>query len=292
MLKRRPKLYFIIFFVLAIVTAIVVFYGASRIINEEKGARELKLERANRIAAEELRESLTTYATLLSGIKSYVEATGTIPDKEALKDFLNYQLGDLEMDPPFSITFVDTSHIIVYNQVFGQKEEFLLSGSPMEPLIGKLGIAKMNSLMRKESFYASNPTNLLEGEVGLPLGFGILDEEGNSKGYMTSVASFAPIVDRVYHIVDKEIYVLSFQSGNGNYFDRTRSYNNQKVYTTEQDTEFFKNFEIPPEEFVYSELTFYNNTFTIGTAFKEPYNFSAWVYICLLYTSPSPRDRG
>jgi hypothetical protein len=80
-------------------------------------------------------------------------------------------------------------------------------------------------------------------------------------------------------IVDKETYVLSFQSGNGNFFDRTRSYNEQKTYTTEQDPEFFKNFEISPEEFVYNELPFYNNTFTIGTAYKEPYNYSAWVYI-------------
>jgi len=264
---------------LAIVSAIVVFYWASRIINEEKGARELKLERANRIAAAELHESLTTYATLLSGIKSYIEATNSIPDKAVLKDFLNYQLQDLEMDPPFSITFVDTSHIIVYNQIFGQEDESFLNNRPMETIIGKIGLARMDSLMRKDSFYASNPTNLLEGKVGLPLGFGILDKDGNSKGYITSVALFAPIVDRVYHIVDKESYVLSFQSGNGNYFDRTRSYNKQETYTTNLDKEFFKNFDIPSEEFVYSEIPFYNNTFTIGTAFKESYNYSAWVYI-------------
>ena len=200
--KGRPKLYYIIFVVVAIVTSIGVFYWASRIINEEKEARELKLEWANKIAAVELRESLTTYATLLSGIKSYAETTGSIPDKKRLKDFLDYQLKDLEIDPPFSITFVDTSHMIVYDQVFGQKEELFLNGRPMEDMIGKSGIARMDSLMRKDCFYASNPTNLLEGQVGLPLGFGILDKEGNSKGYITSVALFGPIVDRVYHIVD------------------------------------------------------------------------------------------
>ncbi len=279
MLKRRPKLYYIIFIVLAIVSAIVVFYWASRIIKEEIGARELKLERANRIAATELRESLQTYAILFSGVKTYIELTNEIPDKEKLSDYINNQLKDLEMDPPFSITLVDTNHIIVYDKIFGDVEEVFLTGSPMESIIGKKGIERMNSLMRKENFYASNPTNLLEGEVGLPLGFGILDPDGNSRGYMTSVALFAPIVDRVYQIIDKDKYVLSFQSGNNNYFDRSRSYNNQKVYSTNQDPEYFKNFNVSSDQYVYSEIPFYNNRFTVGTAFKEPYNYSLGVYI-------------
>ncbi len=282
MTHKRPKLYYVIFLVLAIASGVVVYYASSRIIAEEKKSRDLQLERANRIAATELREALNTYATLLSGIRSYIEIEGQVNHKETLKEFLNYQLSDLEMDPPFSVTYVDTNHVIVYDFVFKDVEEVYLNGTAMKSIIGTIGVRRMDSLMRKEGFYASNPTNLLEGEVGLPLGFGILDDKGNSKGYITSVALFAPIVDRVYQIVDKDNFVLSFQSGNGNYFDRTRSYNKQKIYTTQEDPEYFKNFDVSDKEYVYAEVPFYNNNFIVGTAFKEPYTCSPWVFITSL----------
>lgn len=282
MLQKRPKLYYIIFFVLAIASGVVVYWASSRIIAEEKKSRDLQLERANRIAATELREALNTYATLLSGIKSYIEIEGDVNYEEISKEFLKYQLGDLEMDPPFSITYVDTNHVIVYDFVFKDLEEVYLNGTSMKAIIGTTGIKRMDSLMRKEGFYASNPSNLLEGEVGLPLGFGILDNEGNSKGYLTSVALFEPIVDRVYQIVDKDKFVLSFQSGNGNYFDRTRSYNKQKIYATQEDPEYFENFNVSENEYVYAKVPFYNNHFIVGTAFKEPYIYSPWMFITSL----------
>lgn len=250
-----------------------------RVINQEKAARSLKLEHANNAAATELKEALNTYAVLLSGAKSFVEINDSIPNKKDLKKFLSFQLKDLKMDAPFSVTYIDTNHVIVYDLVFDNVEEVFLKGVAMKSIIGDVGIRRMDSLMRKQDFYASNPTNLLEGEVGLPLGFGILDKTGNSKGYITSVVLFEPIVERVYQIIDKETFVLSFKSNNGNNFDRTRSYNNQKVYTTKEDLEYFENFDIGPEEYVYSEVPFYNNIFTVGTAFKEPYRYGAWMLI-------------
>lgn len=282
MAQTRPKLYYIIFFILAIASGLAVYWASSKIISEEKKSREFRLERANTIAATELNEALHNYATLFSGAKSFVEINDSIPTKKDLKNFLDHQLKDLKMDPPFSITCVDTNHVIVYDIIFNGVEEVYLKGTSMKTIIGSVGLRRMDSLMRKQDFYASNPTNLLEGEVGLPLGFGVLDEKGNSKGYITSVALFAPIVERVYKIIDKDNFVLSFQSGNGNYFDRTRSYNRQKIYATNEDPEYFENFDVAPEEYVYSEVPFYNNNFIIGTAFKKPYTYSAWMFITSL----------
>lgn len=275
---RFSKGYYIIFSVLAIATAIVVFWGASRIIQQEKDARVLHLERANRVAATELKEALNTYATLLSGMKSFV-GSGNVPDKDELKGFLSSQLNDLEMDAPFSVSYIDTNHVFLYDFIFEDQAQDFLKGSTIESIIGAKGIERMDVLMRRAEFYASNPTNLLEGKVGFPLGFGVLDSVGKSQGYITSVALFAPIVNRVYEIVDKENFVLSFQSGNGNYFDRSKSYNNQKDYATTSDPEYFKNFNIPQEEFLYSEVTFYNNTFKVGTAYKKPYAYSTPMFI-------------
>ena len=70
---KFPKKYYLVFTLLALITAIAVYWAASRIIYQEEEARTLNLERANREAAKELQEALNNYATLISGIKSYIE---------------------------------------------------------------------------------------------------------------------------------------------------------------------------------------------------------------------------
>lgn len=282
MARKKIYIYYWVFVVIALISAIAVYYGVNKILENNKIERAARLQKANEVAATELDVVLLNYVTLLSGIKSFIEIEQQIPSKEQLKSFIDFQLEDLEVDAPFSITYVDTNQIIVYDLVFYEQKSIVFEGKPMQSIIGKLGVHRMDSLMRSRSFYSSNPTNLLEGEVGLPLGFGVLDKDGNSKGYVTSVALFKPIVEGVYDIIDKDEYVLSFQSGNGNYFDRTRSYNNQKIYAKDQDPEYFKNFDIPEEDFVYSTVSFYNNTFTVGTAFKTQESKSQNILLSLL----------
>lgn len=276
---KKPQPYLIIFLVLALFTALIVYWTSMHLISQEKATRSLKLERANQVAATELKEALNAHAVLLSGIKAYININDSIPKDTDLKGFLSNQLKDLTIDPPFSVTRVDTNHVIVDDLVFKDVKKIFLKGTPMNAIIGAAAVKRMDSVMRRDNFYASNPTNLLEGEVGLPIVFGLLDDNGNSQGYITSVALFAPIVERAYQTIDKESYVLSFKSKNGNFFDRTRSYNTQKIYTTEKDPEYFKNFDVSPEQYVYSKVYFYNNTFTIGTAFKEPYKYSLWKFL-------------
>lgn len=69
MLVKFPKRYYLVFAFLALITAIAVYWGTSRIIQQEEAARTLNLERANREAAKEFQEALNNYATLISGVK-------------------------------------------------------------------------------------------------------------------------------------------------------------------------------------------------------------------------------
>ena len=267
---RFPKKYYIIFIVLALVSAVVVYWATSRIVQQEENAHAQRLERVNREAATVLKESLDAYATLLTGIKTYIELQNTIPEKKSLQNFLEDQLEDLTIEPPFSVSYIDTNHIFQFDFTMQTTIPVDLEGASMEEIIGKTGVERMSSLMTKNEFYASNPTNLLEGRVGLPLGFGVLNDQGESMGYISSVTEFAPVVERVYSNIDKEEFVFKFQSANGNYFDRTRSYNQQKVYAARQDPEYFKNFNISEQDFVSSVIPFYNKEFTVSTAYKNP----------------------
>jgi len=281
MLVKFPKKYYLVVAFLASITAIVFYLGTSRIINQEEKARILNLERANREAAKELREALNNYATLISGIKSYIEISNGNFTEHDISSFLERQLNGLSMERPFSVSFIDTNHIFQFDFTMQSVPLLNLTGTSLAKRIGKQGTLRMDSLMRKREFYASDPTNLLEGSIGLPLGFGVLDSLGNSMGYITSIANFAPMLDKVYSHIDKDVLIFQFKSSNGNYFDRNRSYNGQQVYAEKEDLEYFKNFEVSQESFISTVIPFYNKEFFVSTAYKN----TSQSYITLGVTS-------
>ncbi|RMB63260.1 sensor histidine kinase [Dokdonia sinensis] len=276
---RFSKNYYFLFAIIAIITAIAVVWSTSRIIEEEQATRKLRLKQANKTAATELQEALVSYATLISGVKTFISYRNDIPRKEDIQYFLKTQISDVKAEPPFSVSYIDTNHIFQFDFTMQPAGPLHLEGTSIKDIIGESGIRRMDTLMLKDSFYASDPTNLIEGRVGFPLGFGILDSTGVSRGYLTSVAEFAPIINRVYDHVDKSQFVFSFQSTNGNYFDRTRSYNYQKLTSDDSDPEYFKNFDIAENQYVYTTIPFYNKSFTVGTAYKSPYKFSTSLII-------------
>ena len=280
---KFPKKYYLVFTILALVTALALYWVTSSITRQREETRYIQLDRANKRAAFELQSSLNSYAALVSGIKAYVEITdGQYLKEEDIKYLLDMQLRDLSIPPPFSISYLDTNHIFQFD--FTMRETALknLEGTSLEKIIGKSGITRMDTLMRSRNFYASNPTNLIEGFVGLPLGFGILDNTNKPIGYITTVAEFAPIVDRVYKNVNKADFVYRFQAGNGNYFDRAKSYNGQKCYAKTEDTEYFKNFNIPDESYVSTTVNFYNKNFIVSTAYKRPQEASMTMFVTSL----------
>jgi len=277
------KKYFLTFIALTLSSVIAIYLITREVLEKQNETMALELKSANELAAQEFKEALNTYATLITGIKVYVETSDSIPTKEMIQSFLYRQLENLSQLPPFSVSYIDTNHIIQFDFTREKNPSLNLEGTSMKELIGEEGIHRMRQLMRSDDFYASNPTNLLEGTVGFPLGFGVLDSVGKSLGYITSVAEFKPIMDKVYTYINSKDFVYKFMSQDGVYFDRTRSYNNQKVYAKEQDEEYFENFDIPEAAYISSNVPFYNKTFIISTAFKEQKQYSLGLLLTSIF---------
>ena len=109
---KFPKKYYLVFTLLALVTALAVNWVTSNIAKQKEETQYLQLDRANKRAAFELQSSLNTYAALVSGIKAYIEITdGEYLEEEDIKYLLDMQLSDLSIPPPFSISYLDTNHI-------------------------------------------------------------------------------------------------------------------------------------------------------------------------------------
>lgn len=285
MAVKYPKKYYLIFAVMAICSTLLVYWSTSRIIAEEQEARSLRLENTNRKAASELQDALNNYVTLISGLRAQTKFSDEFPLQQDLFEFIKYQISDLQIDDSFVVSFVDTTHVFRYSFTKDQINPDGMVGAEMRNIVGAKGIRNLSSMMAKDAFYAFDPFNLVEGRVGLPLGFGVLDSRGTSLGYFSIVTDFKPIIDRVYDNTDLEEYVFKFTTSEGLIFDRERVYDGNTINNPEVDPEFYANFHVEDDAFRTTAIPFYNRVFNIGTAYKKPYAYSASLFItsALLY---------
>ncbi|MFT5750513.1 MAG: two-component system sensor histidine kinase/response regulator [Flavobacteriales bacterium] len=279
MALRFPKKYYLIFAVMAICSAFLVYWSTSRIVAEEQEARFLRLENINRHAASELQDALNNYVTLISGLRAKTKFSNDFPSQQELFQFIKYQISDLNIDDSFVVSFVDTNHVFRYSFTKDQINPDGMVGAQMEDFVGQRGIKNLNSMMAKDAFHTFDPFNLVEGRVGLPLGFGVLDGRGKSLGYFSVVTDFKPIIDRVYDNTTLEEYVFKFSSSDRLIFDRERVYDGMKINNKKVDPEFYANFDIEDTEFRTTVVPFYNRNFHIGTAYKKPYVYSASLFV-------------
>lgn len=275
---KFPRKYYIVFAIIALTTAVVIYWASSHIVRQEENARLERLERVNSEAATAFKESLNTYATLLSGIKAFIELHNRTPDRDLIQRFIRHQLEGLSITPPFSISYVNSDHVIQFDITLEGEDSLALEGKSMRQFVGEEGIQRMDMLKQKSAFYVSSPTNLLEGGVGLPLGFGVINDENQPIGYITTITELAPIIERIYANINKEEFTFRFQTSDGVYFDHTRSYNDQATYEMKNE-EYSENSHIPPEAYIASSISFYNKEFTITSAYKSRFKNSPTIFV-------------
>tara|TARA_R110001632_G_scaffold50261_3_gene125437 strand:+ start:3680 stop:5317 length:1638 start_codon:yes stop_codon:yes gene_type:complete len=279
MAVKFPKKYYLIFAALAISSAFLVYWATTRIVTEEREARDLRLENTNRKAASELQDALNNYVTLISGIRAETKFSDEFPSQQDLFEFIKYQVSDLHIDDSFVVSFVDTNHVFRYSFTKDQINPDGMIGVQMSDIVGQKGIRNLKNMMVKDAYYAFDPFNLVEGRVGLPLGFGVIDSTRKCQGYFSIVTDFKPIINRVYNNTDLEEYVFKFSTSNGLIFDRDRVYDGNKINNKEVDPEYYANFDVEDDAFKTTVVPFYNKSFHIGTAYKKPYTSSSSLFI-------------
>lgn len=93
----------------------------SRIEKKEAEIRQFHLENRHQQTLITFQESMKGFVTLMSGVRSYMVSSRTMPTQQELKEFLAYQLKDLNYTAPIIFSFVDTSHVFRYS--FSQYED-------------------------------------------------------------------------------------------------------------------------------------------------------------------------
>lgn len=268
---RLPKKYYSVFALFAIISGILVFWADSYITEKEKVNRKIRLEKLNKKTASDFQNALNNYATLMSGIRSYIKLSNEFPSQEALHEFINYQLSSLPIDDSYVISYVDSTHIFKYSFTKDQIDPSHLIGTSIKDLVSKKGVVLMEKKLKRSDYVAFNPYNIVEGRVGLPIGFKAYSNLNNNMGYFSIIKDFKPIIDRVYSNIDTTQYAFRFKTSTGVEFDRERVYDGKKIYNTKKDEQYWRNFDIKDEDFIGTQIPFFNKKFIIETAYKEPY---------------------
>ncbi len=264
---RLPKKYYFVFALFAIISGILVFWADSYITEKEKTNRKIHLEKLNRKTASDFQNALNNYATLMSGIRSYVKLSPEFPSQEALHEFVNYQLSGLPIDDSYVISYVDSTHLFKYSFTKDQINPSKLIGTSIKNLVSEKGMRLMEKKLNKKDYVAFNPYNIVEGRVGLPIGFKVHDDTG----YFSIIKDFKPIIDRVYSNIDTSQYAFRFKTSTGVEFDRERVYDGKKIYNTKKDEQYWRNFKLQDSDFIGTQIPFFNKKFIIETAYKKPY---------------------
>lgn len=267
---RLPKKYYSIFALFTIISSVLVFWADSYLIEKEKLNRKIQLEKLNKKTASDFQNALNNYATLMSGIRSYVKLSDKFPSQEALFQFVNYQLADLPIDDSYVISYVDSTHVFKYSFTKDQINPSNLIGTSIKKLVSEKGVELMEKKLNRNSYVAFNPYNIVEGRVGLPIGFRAHHKD-STKGYFSIIKDFKPIIDQVYNNIDTSLFAFRFKTSTGVEFDRERVYDGQKIYNTKKDDQYWRNFNIDDSDFIGTQIPFLNKKFIIETAYKQPY---------------------
>ncbi len=271
----------LIFIALLLLAGALIYFVDVSIKREEQEQRALHLAIVNEDVKAEVEQALGNFSTLISGVRSYIKFSEDMPSSEELRAFIIDQTRELEVKDSMVISYVDANHIFRYSFTRSQVNPDGLVGTSVKDIVGAKGIRNLESVKRSESFKSFGPVNLVEGRVGITLDFGIL-KNGESIGYISAITDFKPIVERIYSEETIKDFVFRFRSHRGVDFDRERVYDKTRVNNPNKDPEYYKNFDVTDEDFIYSEAHFHGIPITIGTAYKEPYKRNKYIMGLLL----------
>lgn len=235
--------------------------------------RQLKLAQTHNRAISQFSNSIDKFASVVAGMHAYVNQADQMPGVKELQAFVNQQLKDINYKDSIVVSFIDTTHTFQFTFNKTELDPSNLTGKKVGSLRDSEEIERLNRLMTHDSLRLLYPINLVEGWVGIPIDFRV-HRKGKTLGYIAPLINFKSIIQSIYEDKTSENYVFKFSTDKGN-FDREVFYDGSKVYNLNRDEEYYQNFEIDSTEFLHSTVKFYGQTFTIGTANKQPYQANA-----------------
>jgi len=235
----------------------------------ESEQSSLRLQTVHEEAIAKITHSIENFATLVSGIRSFVDAQDSLPNIERMAGYVNNLLEDLEYKDSIIVSYLDTNHTFIYTFTRTEFDPANLAGTNVAALRDSLEIAHLNRIMQDHDLHLFEPLNLIEGWQGIPLNFGV-QKKGVPQGYVASIINFKYIIQPIYDNPEvRKDFVFRFHIPNGPEFDREKVYDQETVYNEKVDEEFYQNFVTDTNVFTYTTIHKYGLNLRVGTALKN-----------------------
>lgn len=265
--RHNQWLYFIVFLV---VGGVFILFLNNNFRKKELEARQQNLMHTHSRVVDQFSNSVDKFAGLVSGMRSFMNLSPTLPSEIEFQQFVRRQFDDIDTNASIVVSYIDSSH--VFRQSFTRLEinPAGLVGKKVSSIRSQKKIEALDDLMTHDSLRMFPPLNLIEGWVGVPINFRV-HRNGKTLGYVAPIIDFKSIIQEIYDSEGTDDFVFHFSTGEGYDFDRERIDNGTKIYHDNKDLDYYKNFVEDPELFQYSLSNYYGYTIKIGTAYKEPF---------------------
>ncbi|MBJ7881354.1 sensor histidine kinase [Gelidibacter salicanalis] len=228
-----------------------------------------KLEKTHSDAMIRAEAGIDVYATIVSSLKSHLKNASTFPKEIDLQNYLKDLLDEIKFNDSIVVSYIDNNHVFKYVVAPNSIDAPGLKGVSLKELIDKKRIEALDKLMTTDEIRIFTPINLREGWVGFPFNFTVHDKQNNVLGYMTPVINVKYLLDYFYEGENNKEFAHKFIVKDSVDLTREVIYDETTIYNKNSDPEYYKNFKISDDEFIYSNIHVFGLNLKIGSAYKE-----------------------
>ncbi|SEA53953.1 sensor histidine kinase [Bizionia paragorgiae] len=234
---------------------------------EHKKAQD-KLHKTHSEALLRARAGFDIYASLVSSLKSYTRNAPTFPSEIELQTYLNDLLTGINFKDSIVVSYNDPDHVFKYVITPKTIDPAGIKGVNANTLVSKKRMAEFEQIMQTDDIHLLTPINVKEGWVGFPFSFTIRDKQNKLSGYLTPIINVKYLLNYFYKDEINKEFVNKFIIQDN--YDLTREviYNDTPIYNENVDPEYYKNFNIPNNKFIYSTINVFGLKLKIGSAYK------------------------
>jgi len=286
----RKFKYQILLFVLLLIGGIFIQLLLNSQQESEQNRLRTELRKSHKEVVLRIETGINVYATLVSSIRSFMKNSAEFPSELQLQSYLRDLVEKIDFNDSIIISYVDTAHYFQYVITPYELDPANLKGSDVKSFRSDEEIKALDDLMKGDEILLYPPINIREGWAAFPFDFTAKDSQGEILGYIAPVLSVKSLLSYPYKAENDSLFVHRFSDARGVDFSREVVYDGTEIYNTERDPFYYKNFNVPEENFIYSDVDFYGLKLRVGTAYRSnspPKNrfaimtYSWYLFLCL-----------
>lgn len=228
-----------------------------------------KLEKTHSDAIIRAKSGIDVYASLVSSLKSHIKNTPTFPKEVELQHYLKDLLEEIKFKDSIVVSYIDKNHVFKYVFTPNVIDPPGLKGVSLRDILSKERIEALDILMTTDDIRIFTPINLREGWVGFPFNFTVYDKQNNVIGYIAPIINIKYLLNFFYNGEESKKFTHKFIVKDTVDVTREVVYNETKIFNTNRDPEYYKNFKVSDDNFIYSNINVFGLDFKIGSAYKE-----------------------